>query len=137
MKKDLSLQRLQRAQNQMKDEMLMWTHLTCASRSNFQALRLCICGSTTPKWEPPFDAWFRSVYDVHWQIKAIVDEEMWKRAETLSAEELLFGLCRLKGFDSALRATLQSHRLMDETDSESSGEMSCDDEDESMSQESR
>ena len=102
-----SLHYLQRKRKQLKDEKLTWTRLSETCRSNFELAR---------------SFRLKSVDELFSGVVMVISEKMWERTSALRTEDIIFGLCRLNGFDRALQNVLQKHFLMDATDSESSSD---------------
>ena len=67
-----------------------------------------------------FNAWLSRVDDAHFAVCRFLSFEMDELMKLLSVEDVLHGFRHLNGFEQAQRQLLVSHRLINETDSESS-----------------
>ena len=126
----LSCHRLQKLKKRFHEEEQMWCNLAATSRAHFQMIRvptnrtLTWLHSLEPKWLPGLDRWIASVHLIYRSVKDRLDEEIHERTLLLTSEQIVFGLCRLEGFEQAQKCLLKRHYLINDTDSESSKEIS-------------
>ena len=100
----------------------MWCHLAATNRAHFHMMRIPNEGRE-PDWQAGLEEWLWSVDSICEDICNRIAQEMNELTETLTVEKVLEGFRHLDGIEQAQRRLLRRHHLMNETDSESSGEM--------------